>query len=315
MNGYYETARRLGIDVLYDCARQGPRHSGRRVRASAVVTMHGQEPATSRRRRVVVASGGFEANIEWLKQLLGRRGRQLHHSRHAVQHGHDAGASLLEHGAKTDRRPAASSTPWPSMGARPKFDGGIVTRLDSVPFGIVVNRDGAALLRRGRGLLAEALRDLGRPDRAPARSDRLLDHRRADARQVHAVGVPARRGADRSGALAEALELDPAAVDSSRSRVTTASCRAGTFDPGELDDCHTEGLDPPKSHWAVADREAAVLRLSAATGHHLYLHGRHRGRAGPRHHARRASARRTSSRPARSWPATSSGAATWPASD
>jgi tricarballylate dehydrogenase len=29
-----------------------------------------------------------------------------------------------------------------------------------------------------------------------------------------------------------------------------AACRAGTFDHAVLDDCHTEGLAPPKSHWA-----------------------------------------------------------------
>ncbi len=26
--------------------------------------------------------------------------------------------------------------------------------------------------------------------------------------------------------------------------------RPGTFDPGSLDSCRAEGLDPPKSHWA-----------------------------------------------------------------
>jgi tricarballylate dehydrogenase len=30
------------------------------------------------------------------------------------------------------------------------------------------------------------------------------------------------------------------------------SVRAGKFDPGRLDDCYTEGLTPPKSHWAKA---------------------------------------------------------------
>jgi tricarballylate dehydrogenase len=28
--------------------------------------------------------------------------------------------------------------------------------------------------------------------------------------------------------------------------------RPGKFDPAALDDCRTVGLDPPKSHWAVA---------------------------------------------------------------
>ena len=30
-----------------------------------------------------------------------------------------------------------------------------------------------------------------------------------------------------------------------------AACRVGTFDHAVLDDCHTEGLVPPKPHWAL----------------------------------------------------------------
>jgi hypothetical protein len=54
----------------------------------------------------------------------------------------------------------------------PKFDGGIITRLDCVVFGIVVNKRRRALLRRGRGFLAEALRHLGTARRrnSPTRS-------------------------------------------------------------------------------------------------------------------------------------------------
>jgi len=29
-----------------------------------------------------------------------------------------------------------------------------------------------------------------------------------------------------------------------------AACRVGSFDHTALDDCHTEGLAPPKTHWA-----------------------------------------------------------------
>ena len=72
----------------------------------------------------------------------------------------------------------------------PLYDGGICTRIDCVSLGIVVNRDGAALLRRGRGLLAEALRDLGPAGRAAAGADRLVGHRREGGRPLHAAGVP-----------------------------------------------------------------------------------------------------------------------------
>ncbi|MDB5750782.1 MAG: fumarate reductase flavoprotein subunit precursor ((III)-induced flavocytochrome C3)-like, partial [Ramlibacter sp.] len=30
-----------------------------------------------------------------------------------------------------------------------------------------------------------------------------------------------------------------------------AACRVGSFDHTVLDDCHTEGLVPPKTHWAL----------------------------------------------------------------
>ena len=51
-------------------------------------------------------------------------------------------------------------------------------------------------------------------------------------------------------ALAAALGLDPAAV-AATVKEYNAAARPGTFDPSRLDDCGTEGLDPPKSHWAL----------------------------------------------------------------
>ncbi len=49
--------------------------------------------------------------------------------------------------------------------------------------------------------------------------------------------------------LAVALKLDPAALESTVARFN-AAVRPGTFDHTVLDDCATEGLSPPKTHWA-----------------------------------------------------------------
>ena len=51
------------------------------------------------------------------------------------------------------------------------------------------------------------------------------------------------------GELAGALGLDPGALDRTVARFN-AAVRPGTFDHTVLDDCRTEGLTPPKSHWA-----------------------------------------------------------------
>ena len=51
--------------------------------------------------------------------------------------------------------------------------------------------------------------------------------------------------------LARAFGLDPAALESTVDRFN-AAVRPGQFDHTVLDDCRTEGLDPPKTHWARA---------------------------------------------------------------
>ena len=49
--------------------------------------------------------------------------------------------------------------------------------------------------------------------------------------------------------LAGKIGLDADALEAT---ITTfnAAVQPGTFNPAELDDCRTEGLSPPKSHWA-----------------------------------------------------------------
>jgi tricarballylate dehydrogenase len=49
--------------------------------------------------------------------------------------------------------------------------------------------------------------------------------------------------------LAIALDLGPARLAAAVDEFNNA-IRPGTFDPGNLDDCRTEGIAPPKSHWA-----------------------------------------------------------------
>src|SRR5437667_12810037 len=51
--------------------------------------------------------------------------------------------------------------------------------------------------------------------------------------------------------LAVALKLDAAALEATLARFN-AAVRLGNFDHSVLDDCRTEGLSPPKTHWARA---------------------------------------------------------------
>ena len=55
--------------------------------------------------------------------------------------------------------------------------------------------------------------------------------------------------ADSIRGLAVELGLDPDALDATVTGFN-AAVRPGTFDDKILDDCRTEGLNPPKTHWA-----------------------------------------------------------------
>src|SRR5688572_11206447 len=69
VNTYYDTAQRMGVEVRYETGVEGILLDGKRV-DGVVVEREGQRE-TLRARAVVLASGGFEANVAWLKEYWG----------------------------------------------------------------------------------------------------------------------------------------------------------------------------------------------------------------------------------------------------
>src|SRR3954463_1769637 len=69
LNALYLTAEQLGVDVLYDAeVRDLNVADGMFLSASL---KHNDEHVTASASTLVAAAGGFEANIEWLKQYWG----------------------------------------------------------------------------------------------------------------------------------------------------------------------------------------------------------------------------------------------------
>ena len=192
---------------------------------------------------------------------------------------------LLRHGAKPVGDPRGCHAV--ALDARaPKFDGGIVTRLDSVPFGIVVNKEVKRFYDEGEDFWPKRYAIWGK---LIAEQPEQIAYSIIDAKAMPHF-MPSVFPPVEAGSIAE---LARGIGNRCRSALVAVvdefnrSVRAGRFDPGSLDDCRTEGLDPPKSHWAQAHRHAALLRLSAAAGHYVYLSRRYRERAGAGDHAKR----------------------------
>src|SRR4029077_12581111 len=120
----------------------------------------------------------------------------------------------------------------------PRFDGGIVTRLDCIPFGIVVDRAGKRFYDEGEDLWPKRYAIWGR---LVAQQPGQIAYTIVDAKSFH-LFMPSIFPAIQAptiGELAAKLTLDPSALEKTVSDFNTA-VRPGTFDHIVLDDCHTE---------------------------------------------------------------------------
>jgi tricarballylate dehydrogenase len=246
MNTYYAAAERRGVRVFYDSEVVGLDLLGGECRSVSVLN-NGHE-TTIRARTVVLASGGFEANLEWLREIWGEaaddfiiRGTPYNKGRVLKL--------MLDAGAQPTGDPTQCHAV--AIDARaPKFDGGIVTRLDCVSLGIVVNTSAERFYDEGEDFWPKRYAIWGRlVAQQPKRlAFSILDSKVAGKYMPSvfpAITAPSIRE------LASLLNLSADRLHDTIARFN-ASVVSGTFDHARLDDCRTEGLTPRKSHWAQA---------------------------------------------------------------
>ena len=198
-------------------------------------------------KKVITTAGGFEANLEWLAEGWGDSAKNFL-VRGTPYNTGTVLRSLLDHGAKPvgelDQCHAVA------IDARaPKFDGGIASRIDGVPFGIVLNRDAARFYDEGEDFWPKRYAIWGRlvagqPDQI---AYALLDSVGV-ARFMPSVFTPICY--DSIEGLAEQLGLDPARARAAVDEFN-AACPDGPIDQSVLDGKATSGLTPEKTNWAA----------------------------------------------------------------
>ena len=245
VNAYYRTAEALGVHIAYDTEALSLTLDDGLVR-EVVLSSQGF-PETVRAKAVVVASGGFQGNLDWLREAWGPAAdnfiiRGTPYARGKVLR------NLLAQGAASVGDPTQGHAV--AIDARaPKFDGGIVTRLDCVPYSVVVNAEGRRFYDEGEDLWPKRYAIWGRlVAQQPGQIGYSLFDAKAEALFMPSV-FPAIR-ADTIGDLAVKLGLPRETVEATVAEYN-AAVREGRISPTTLDDgCHTEGLTPPKTHWA-----------------------------------------------------------------
>ncbi len=244
MNAYYGAAERSGVCVFYDTEVRSLFLVNGLVQE--VSTVKSGAPFSLRPKAVVVCSGGFQANIEWLREYWGDAAdnfiiRGTPYAQGVVL------KNLLEQGAAGVGDPTQCHAV--AVDARaPKFDGGIVSRLDCIPFSIVVDGAGRRFYDEGEDIWPKRYAIWGRlVAQCPEQIAYAVTDAKSEKHFMPSAFPPIR--AESIGELACKLGVDAAALDATVRNFNRA-VRPGRFDPNALDDCRTEGIAPPKSHWA-----------------------------------------------------------------
>ncbi len=246
VNAYYRAALALGIEVLYETEVVDVKLEGGRFKSATVSRAGATRDIAA--KAVVIACGGFESNLDWLREAWGPPAdnfivRGTPYNRGVVL------KRLLAAGA----RPVSDAKQGHcvAIDARsPRYDGGIVTRVDAVSLGIVVNKHAKRFYDEGEDFWPKRYAIWGRLVAGqPDQIGYALIDAKSMGRFMPTVFPPI--AAQSLGGIAQALGLDAAALEATV-REFNAAVRPGTFDHTILDDCATTGLSPPKTHWARA---------------------------------------------------------------
>ena len=246
VNAYYRSAETLGVHIRYETPVDRVELDGDRF----VAAYSGEERFEA--RTCALASGGFESNREWLREAWGQNELGEWPADNFLIRGtrFNQGVllrALLNAGADSIGDPSQSHCV--AIDARsPLYDGGICTRIDCVSLGIVVNRNAQRFYDEGEDFWPKRYAIWGR---LVAQQAGQIGYSIIDSKAVGRFMPPVFPGAKANTLeeLASQLQLPEAQLVETVNRYN-AACKEGTFDHTLLDNCHTENLQPPKTHWA-----------------------------------------------------------------
>ena len=266
----FEAAERAGVNVRYDSKVVNLLRHGRRITGVELWTDDSVEELEA--DAVVLAAGGFEANIEMRTRYLGPgwdmakvRGSRFN-TGDAIQAAIDAGAQPF--GNWSGAHAVAWDLNAPPTGNRIVAD---LYQKHSYPYGLIVNLNGDRFVDEGADIRNYTYAKYGRailaqPERA---AFQLFDQRTAHLlRDEYHVRQVTMAQADTIGELAESLGVDPNGLQQTIDEYNRSCPEHGidSFNPSTLDGVGTRGINPPKSNWALPFDSPPYLGYAVTCG-------------------------------------------------
>ena len=263
----FAAAERLGVELRYGAKVVSLLRDGARVRGVRVRLDGAEEEIAA--DAVVLAAGGFEANTEMRTRYLGQ-GWDLAKVRGSRFNTGDAIRAALEIGAQSfGHWSGAHAVAWdlnaPPTGNRVVAD---LYQKHSYPYGIIVNLDGERFVDEGADLRNYTYAKYGREIlRQPGRvAFQIFDQQTVGLlRDEYRVRQATMAQAETIGGLAEALGVSVTGLERTVTEFN-AACVEGEFHPSTLDGLRTEGVEPPKSNWALPLTEPPYLGYAVTCG-------------------------------------------------
>jgi tricarballylate dehydrogenase len=213
---------------------------------------------------VIAASGGFQGDTDWLERAWGPGARNFLIRGTAYNRGVVL-RDLLDQGAQSVGDPTQCHA-VAIDGRAPKFDGGIASRLDCVPFSVVLNQAGQRFYDEGEDVWPKRYAIWGRlvaaqPDQV---GYAIIDSRSLD------LFMPSLYPPVVSDSLEGLIGSLGLPLEASLGSIAAFNAACGNdlsgFRPTELDGLATRGLEPPKTNWARPIAEPPFYGYSLRPG-------------------------------------------------
>lgn len=247
VNAYFKSAKKLGVKIYYEFEALEFVLNDSQIQSIIVLDKQKQEKIQCNAKSFVIASGGFESNLQWLEEVWGERAKNF-----IIRGTRFNQGKMLKALQKIKAKIIGDATQghMVAIDARtPKYDGGIASRVDCVSLGIVVNKHGKRFYDEGEDFWPKRYAIWGR---LVANCDEQIGYSITDAK-VQSAYMPSLFPpiiAKSIEELAKKVNLNPQELKKTVEEYN-AKVVKGTFNHTIQDDCYTKGLEIEKTHWAL----------------------------------------------------------------
>ncbi len=247
VNAYYNAAQNLGVEIFYEFEALDLLVENGLCKEILVLDKKQNKQISFKTKAVIVASGGFESNLEWLEDAWGEKARHFIIRGTRFNQGKMLKA-LQKNNAKIIGDPTQGH--MVAIDARtPKYDGGIASRVDCVSLGIVVNKKAQRFYDEGEDFWPKRYAIWGR---LVANEEEQIAYSITDSK-VQKCYMPSLFEpivANSIEDLATKINLDLKALKATLDEYNQSVAK-GEFDHTIQDNCYTKGLKIEKTHWAL----------------------------------------------------------------